>query len=38
MVEQLERGLEGYRKIARHAVSADAAAAIVAEVEDAPAE
>jgi uncharacterized membrane protein len=32
MVEQLERGLEGYRKIARHAVSADAAAAIVAEV------
>jgi uncharacterized membrane protein len=38
MVEQLERGLEGYRKIARHAVSADAAAAIVAEVDDAPAE
>lgn len=37
MVEQLERGLEGYRKIARHAVSADAAAAIVAEVDDAPA-
>jgi uncharacterized membrane protein len=38
MVEQLERGLEGYRKIARHVVSADAAAAIVAEVDDAPAE
>jgi uncharacterized membrane protein len=37
MVEQLERGLEGYEKIARHAVSADAATAIVAEVEDAPA-
>jgi uncharacterized membrane protein len=38
MVEQLERGLEGYRKIAKHVVSADAAAAIVAEVEHAPAE
>jgi uncharacterized membrane protein len=36
MVEQLERGIDGYQKIARHAVSADAAAAIVAEVEDAP--
>ena len=38
MIEQLERGLEGYQKIAKHAVSADAAAAIIAEVEDAPAE
>jgi uncharacterized membrane protein len=36
MIEQLERGLAGYQRIARHAVSADAAAAIVAEVEDAP--
>ena len=39
MVAQLERGLEGYNKIAKHVVSADAAAAIIAEVdEDAPAE
>jgi uncharacterized membrane protein len=37
MIEQLERGLAGYEQIARHAVSADAAAAIVAEVEDAQA-
>ena len=34
MVEQLERSLAGYQKIAKHAVSAEAAAAIVAEVED----
>jgi uncharacterized membrane protein len=34
MIEQLERGLAGYEQITRHAVSADAAAAIVAEVED----
>jgi len=34
MVEQLERGLEGYQRIARHAVSADAAAVIMAEVSD----
>lgn len=34
VVEQLERGLAGYQKIARHAVSADAAAALVAEVDD----
>ena len=34
MVEQLERSLAGYEKIARHAVSAEAAAAIVAEVDD----
>jgi uncharacterized membrane protein len=39
MVAQLERGLEGYNKIAKHVVSADAAAAIIAEVdEDAPEE
>ena len=36
VVEQLERGLAGYRKIGRHAVSAEGAAAIVAEVEDVP--
>ena len=34
MVEQLEQALEGYDKIAKHAVSAEAAAAIVAEVDD----
>jgi uncharacterized membrane protein len=34
MVEQLERALGGYEKIAKHAVSAEAAAAIVAEVDD----
>ena len=38
VVEQLERGLAGYDRIARHAVSADAAAAIVAEVENEEAE
>jgi uncharacterized membrane protein len=35
MVEQLERGLAGYERIARHAVSAEGAAVIVAEVEEA---
>ena len=34
MVERLERGLEGYQNIARHAMSAEAAAVIVAEVEE----
>jgi uncharacterized membrane protein len=34
MVEQLESALAGYDRIARHAVSAEAAALIVAEVED----
>ena len=34
MVEQLESSLAGYNKIAKHLVSAEAAAAIVAEVED----
>jgi uncharacterized membrane protein len=34
MVAQLERGLEGYQKIAKHVVSADAAAAIIAEVDE----
>ncbi len=33
MIEQLQNGLAGYQKIARHVVSADAATAIVAEVE-----
>jgi uncharacterized membrane protein len=36
MVEQLQRGIDGYRKIARHTLSADAAATIIAEVEDSP--
>jgi uncharacterized membrane protein len=34
MVQQLEDGLKGYEKISRHMVSADAAAAIVAEAEE----
>ena len=34
MVEQLERAIGGYEKIAKHVVSAEAAAAIVAEVDD----
>ncbi len=34
VVERLEAGLAGYQKIARHALSADAAALIVAEVND----
>ena len=34
VVAQLERGLDGYERIAKHMVSADAAAAIAAEVED----
>jgi uncharacterized membrane protein len=34
MIEQLERGLAGYERIVRHAVSAEGAAAIVAEVGD----
>jgi uncharacterized membrane protein len=38
MVEQLERGLAGYERIARHAVSAEGAAVIVAEVENQSAE
>ena len=35
MLEQLERGLTGYDKIAKHAVSAEGAAVIVADVQDA---
>ena len=34
MLEQLERGLAGYERIARHAVSAEGGAVIVAEVND----
>jgi uncharacterized membrane protein len=34
VLERLTQGIEGYRKIARHAVSAEAAAQIVAEVEE----
>lgn len=33
VIERLQRGLEGYRNIARHAVSAEAATTIVAEAE-----
>src|SRR3954466_15525830 len=38
MVAQLESALSGYERIARHAVSAEGAALIVAEIEDEPAE
>ena len=34
VIERLQQGIEGYQKIARHAVSAEAAAQIVAEVEE----
>jgi uncharacterized membrane protein len=34
VIERLQRGLEGYQKIARHAVSAEAAAQIIAETEE----
>ena len=34
MIERLEKGLEGYDRIARHALSAEAAVAIVAEADD----
>ena len=34
MVEQLEKGLKGYEKLMHHAMSAEAAAAVVAEVDD----
>ena len=36
MVAQLEQALGGYERIAKHAVSAEATAAIVAEVDDEP--
>jgi uncharacterized membrane protein len=35
MIQQLESGLEGYQKIARHVVDADAAATLIATVDDA---
>ena len=35
VIEQLENGIEGYNKISRHVVNADAAAAVVATVDDA---
>jgi uncharacterized membrane protein len=34
MIERLQKGLQGYQNIARHAVSAEAAAIIVAEVDE----
>jgi uncharacterized membrane protein len=34
VIERLQRGLEGYQNIARHAVSAEAAAQIMAETEE----
>jgi len=36
VIERLEAGLEGYNKIARHALSAEAAATVTAEVEAEP--
>ena len=33
VLERLERGIEGYRRISRHAISADASAQLIAEVE-----
>ena len=36
VIERLQTGLEGYNRIARHALSAEAAATIVAEVEAEP--
>jgi len=35
VIERLENGIEGYNKIARHVVNADAAAAVIATVDDA---
>lgn len=37
MIERLQRGLEGYRNVVRHAVSAEASAMIVAEADQPPA-
>jgi uncharacterized membrane protein len=34
VVERLERGLEGYEKVSRHMLSADAAAVVLAEAEE----
>jgi uncharacterized membrane protein len=34
VIERLQQGIEGYQKIARHAVSAEAAARLVAEVDE----
>ena len=36
LLENLQRGIEGYTKISRHALSADASAQLVAEIEDEP--
>src|SRR6478735_9476996 len=36
VVERLERGIEGYERIAKHALNAEASAALVAEMESEP--
>jgi uncharacterized membrane protein len=36
VVDRLERGLEGYKRIARHALSADVSAQVIAEIETQP--
>jgi hypothetical protein len=33
MIERLQRGIEGYEKISRHALSADASARLIAELQ-----
>jgi uncharacterized membrane protein len=37
LLEQLQRGIDGYEKISRHALSADASAQLIAEMESEPA-
>jgi uncharacterized membrane protein len=36
MIERLQRGIQGYEKISRHALSADASAQLIAEIEAEP--
>jgi uncharacterized membrane protein len=36
MIERLQRGIEGYERISRHALSADASAQLIAEIEESP--
>ena len=36
LLENLERGIEGYTKISRHALSADTSAQLIAEIDDEP--
>ena len=36
MLERLQRGIEGYQKVSRHALSADASAQLIAEIQTGP--